>query len=244
MLRCRQFSTLQEQGMKIEDEDLRTFLRHLWGAKVIEINTNPGEGFKLKHHEKNPTAPLSPIRINMRMANNPTRPGPFLPVHVEMLGSLFWKYLRKCKLIVGGIAGIPHAASPFAKAVVEEAYHASACQISLLTLEKGGGLIKNDGLMRGISVLLLDDVVTEITSKKGPIETLRKEGYEVSDCLVFLDREQGGEAALKEQLGVTLHSVIKMTDMLDFFREQKLLPEKDHLAIQTYLEGEKARKAA
>ena len=45
--------------------------------------------FKLKLHEKDPDAPLSPIYLNLRTDRHPENPGPLTDEMMNLIGSLF-----------------------------------------------------------------------------------------------------------------------------------------------------------
>jgi uridine monophosphate synthetase len=68
---------------------------------------------------------------------------------------------------------------------------------------------------KGETALIVDDLVTDGKSKIETIIPLLNAGLRVEDILVILDREQGGKRILAH-LGYQLHSLAKITDVLDF----------------------------
>ena len=73
-------------------------------------------------------------------------------------------------------------------------------------------LIEGD-LSKGDSVLVVEDVITSAGSSISAIGTLRDSGASVKDIISVIDREAGGAEALKE-IGVTLTSLVKASDLL------------------------------
>ena len=61
----------------------------------------------------------------------------------------------------------------------------------------------------GQNCVVVKDIVTTGGSVVETAELLRKQGMEVTDCVVQLDRQQGGEARLGVE-GLKLHSVLKV----------------------------------
>ncbi len=109
------------------------------------------------------------------------------------------------------IAGIPLAGIPFASQV---AYNLKK---PFLYLRKG---VKRHGrerrvegvLVSGDRVLLIDDLLTTGLSLKKTAAAVRAEGGVVSEALVFLDRQEGGQELL-EKSGIKLHSLLNISEM-------------------------------
>jgi uridine monophosphate synthetase len=66
----------------------------------------------------------------------------------------------------------------------------------------------------GETVVVLDDLVTTGGSKVEAMEPLTGAGLKVTDVVVLVDREQGGGAELARR-GLTLHSVLTLSQLLD-----------------------------
>ncbi len=115
------------------------------------------------------------------------------------------------------IAGIPYAGLPIATAV------ALAGNFPMLYARKE---VKDHGTRRAIEgafapgdvVVLIDDVITDGTSKFEAAAPLVEAGLVVRDFVIFLDREQGGAERLHEK-GYSLHSVLKITAVLAHLRD-------------------------
>jgi orotate phosphoribosyltransferase len=67
-------------------------------------------------------------------------------------------------------------------------------------------------LVSGERVLLIDDLVTTGLTVKKAAEAVRAEGGVVTDAVVFLDREEGGNQML-EKNGIKLHTLLKISEV-------------------------------
>jgi orotate phosphoribosyltransferase len=63
-------------------------------------------------------------------------------------------------------------------------------------------------------VLVLDDVITTAGSTLSAVNAFREAGLLVKDAVCIVNREEGGEEALREA-GIRLHSVFKKSDFSD-----------------------------
>jgi uridine monophosphate synthetase len=92
---------------------------------------------------------------------------------------------------------------------------------------------------KGDKAVLIDDMITNGWSKVDFIEGLRAKGLVVEDCLVVVDREQGGTETL-EKNKVHLHSLITLKEMLEYMFDKKLISDKDYNNVLEYLEDSEA----
>ncbi|MCL4544811.1 MAG: phosphoribosyltransferase [Chloroflexi bacterium] len=92
----------------------------------------------------------------------------------------------------------------------------------------------------GQSVLVIDDLITTGGSIVDTVEILCAAGLEVKDAVVLVDREQGGGERLKE-LGVRLHSILRLPIMLNLYMSSGLIDEDIYRRCVTYLEENRRR---
>ncbi len=73
-------------------------------------------------------------------------------------------------------------------------------------------------LVSGDRVLLIDDLVTTGLTLKKAAEAVRAEGGVVTDAVVFLDREEGGNQLL-EKNGINLHALLRISEVANTLYE-------------------------
>jgi orotate phosphoribosyltransferase len=218
----------------------KAFLTELHRIGAIKIDTE--KGFTLTLHDKNPSAPLSPIYINLRTSKNP-KPGPLLASQVETIAHEINRVVDKAHLRFDCIAGIPRAGVPFAEAM-HELRKRFRGTTDLIRLQKKGTnsrslSVSSRHVVRDRDgyrprVLLIDDLITSATTKWAAIEAARRGGYEVAGIAVYLDREQGGFAML-EKNGIPITAAIKFSEMLQFYQETDIIGQDQMNAINRYL---------
>lgn len=109
------------------------------------------------------------------------------------------------------IVGIPTAGVPFASTL---SYRLEKPFLYIRRESKGHGRERKiEGLLfPGEKVLVVDDLITTGKSTVDAVKTIRSEGGLVTDAVVLVDRQEGGSRKL-EELGVALHSFMKMSDV-------------------------------
>jgi len=176
--------------------------------QLFDIGAIKFGDFKLKLHEKNPEAPLSPVYIDLRVLRRfPEAKAAAINVYQELLQPLRFDLL----------ADILTAATPFVSSLSDR------LGVGVITprtdAKTHGSGAKIDGMLdsdKGKTVVLIDDLVTRADSKLEAAEILTSQGLIVNDIVVLIDRKQGG----KEQLaadGFNLHAALTMDKMLDFY---------------------------
>jgi uridine monophosphate synthetase len=132
------------------------------------------------------------------------------------------------------IAGLPYAGLPLAVAV------SLAADVPMLYARKE---IKEHGTRRriegdyapGMTVALIDDVITDGGAKIEGAAPYLEEGLRVRDVVVLVDREQGGRAALAAA-GYRLHAFATLREVLAALRRRELIPEAEYERAREYLD--------
>ncbi len=212
------------------------------GVVMVKGGDHPN-GFRLKLHEKQPDAPLSPVFLNLRTAENP-KPGPLTRKIVGVIGAELNRHAALLELDFTVVAGIPNAGDPFAEVFVKTVH--PNMRVPLLVfgkqVEEGGkrhitGLIKEKGTGKacpGDVLLFVDDVVTKAETKIEAIKAAESAGLLVHDILVVVDREQGGAQELKAA-GYQLHALFKISALLDFYVDLQFITAEMRQEILDYL---------
>ena len=188
--------------------------------------------FKLKPHEKNPEAPLSPIYITLRVPENG---GPLSPANVEMISQAIYDLVQRNKILFDVVAGIPRAGEPFAEVIV---------RLSGKPLLRLGKKVEEDSrkidsivggeYQPGQLVLLVDDLITQADTKKEAIAVCEEAELVVAGIAVLVDREQGGSDELRED-GYSFYAVFPLSKLLDYYVEVKLLTSEKRDEVMTYI---------
>lgn len=210
------------------------------GAILFRHQSPGGKGFRLKYHEAQPNAPLSPIYLNLRTSENPN-PGPLTPEHMAEIGYALYEFVWEERVWSPIIAGVPNAGNAFADAVASEARPRGSVFPRVLRFSKVtqgdrrsiGGLI-NGTLFPGQQVLGFDDLITKAHSKLEWVEQVRACGGVVRHIVVLVDREQGGREELTAH-GVKLHSFLTLHQMLSYYGEMELVRRLDVAEVFAYL---------
>lgn len=133
------------------------------------------------------------------------------------------------------LAAIPYAALPIATAV------SLMTGLSLIYPRKeakvhGLGRQIEGEFQSGDRVIVLDDLITTGGSKLEAIAPLQAAGLEVQDVVVLVDREQGGREEL-EAAGYRLHSVLRLSEMLDWLAEAGRISRGQQQEVLAFLRG-------
>ena len=111
------------------------------------------------------------------------------------------------------VCGVPYTALPIATLMSVEA------GVAMVVRRKEAKDYGTKRMVEGVwtegqNCVVVEDVVTTGGSVLETAELLRREGMEVTDCLVLLDREQGAVEALAAR-GVAAHSVLRVSGVLE-----------------------------
>jgi orotate phosphoribosyltransferase len=137
------------------------------------------------------------------------------------IGEAGWDLVREKmeseNLEIDAIGGMTMGADPISLTVgMASAGHEKALQVFTVRKEpKGHGRGKQieGNFQEGDRVVVVDDVITTGGSTLKAIEAIRKAGGEVVFCLVLVDREEGGRAAIEAD-GVPVVSIFTRSELL------------------------------
>lgn len=130
------------------------------------------------------------------------------------IGNLFFALLPEA---TQAVAGLTLGADPLVSAVtVVSAYHNSPISgIIVRKKPKGHGTnayLEGKILPKQAQVVVLEDVVTTGNSALFAVEKLQTAGYNVTQILAIVDREQGGRE-LYQQRGIKFQALFSITDI-------------------------------
>src|SRR6185369_17238799 len=147
--------------------------------QLFEIGAVKFGDFKLKLHDTNPEAPLSPVYIDLRILRRfPKAKMAAVDVYKELLKPL------KFDLLVD----VPTAATPIVSSLSDK------MNVGMITPREAkthGSGARVDGLQktdRGKTGVMIDDLVTRAISATNAAAVLREQGIKVRDLVVLIDR--------------------------------------------------------
>jgi len=201
----------------------------LWdiGAIMDKTGSPGGQGFKLKLHEADPGAPLSPIYVNLRTIRSyPKLMALVVRLYRTMLSDFHFDRL----------ADIPVASSPIVAILMMKT------GIPMITprepKDRGAKASVLGAFKTGVTqlVALIDDLITKAHSKIEAAKILRDAGLVVEHVFVLVDREQGGRAQLEEE-GMELHAAFTLMELLEFYRHSGRMNQAMYEEVVAYLAG-------
>jgi orotate phosphoribosyltransferase len=132
------------------------------------------------------------------------------------------------------LAAIPYAALPIGVAL---ALHIKRPLIYPRKEKKEYGTSKQiEGEFKsGETALVVDDLITKGDSKIEAIAPLKEAGLNITDIAVLIDRESGGVQAMAAA-GVTVHAVLRLTEMLDILQRAGKLDSPSRQKIDQWLQ--------
>lgn len=209
--------------------ELKVLARLMHDAGLVRTD----DYFRLKLHDKNPDAPLSPIYIDLRRAA--TARNRVWQKMNNLLTSLVFDGLCPRE----GIAPFDHVAPIPLAALSLFAPFAHDNRVTMLTVrpeaKDHGRMNRIDGDFEpGQRVLLMDDLITRADSKMEAAQALETAGLEVCDIVVVLDRMQGGREELERQ-GYRLHSLMNIHDLLTFLAKDGRIERAKYDEVMAYL---------
>lgn len=204
---------------------------------VLDRKQSPdGKGFRLKLHERNPEAPLSPIYLNLRTPDN-QKPGPLTPDVVDQIGHALWELVLNKRIgdHAHRVAGVPRAGDPLADAV---SLRSGLPVLRLSKVEDAGtrkvtAVVEGD-VIEGQEVLIVDDLITQADSKLETIEVLRAHDLYPRAVYVIVDREQGGIQTL-ERRDIPCFALFTLTELLDCYVGSGRMSVEERADVVTYL---------
>jgi len=170
------------------------------------------------------------------------------PIYIDLrrvisFPGLFRSVARAYEEIVRGIkfdliASVPYAALPAGSVV---AWQMGVCMIypRKEVKEHGTGQAIEGSFEPGQIAVLIEDVITTGGSIIAATEVLRQAGLDLRDVVVLVDREQGGEKNMKD-IGLSLHSILKISELILILKQQKLIDSETYDKVVKYLEDDTA----
>ncbi len=187
--------------------------------------------FRLKLHETQPDAPLSPMYVDLRVLRS-------FPDALDATVAALQELIETRGLVFTRYADVPMAATPMVAVL------SHITRIPMITPREakthGAGGSINGFFHPGETALVIDDVVTHAESKLEAIRTLEANGLVAHDVAVLVDREQGGPEAIAAA-GYRLSAAVTISDLLAYWRETGGVTEEVYQRVREYFAASKAQ---
>lgn len=151
---------------------------------------------------------VSPIYIDLRESIS-------YPSLLQAISEAMWA--KTAHKSFDRVCGVPYTALPMAS------YLSIKYQCPMVMRRKEAKDYGTKKIIEGVfekdhNCLVLEDLITSGASIMETITPLEDVGIKVSDIVVFLDRQQGGQKKVEEK-GYNLHSVVNMEQVLNILHE-------------------------
>ncbi len=140
--------------------------------------------------------------------------------YLSHIGKLLYGEIKNMEdLKFSVIAGVPVGGIPLISAILAAGFLDNKPLKSVVIRKekkeygKGNLIEPVQFLSKGSNILIIEDVVTTGGSILKAVKNAREEGYEVTDAVCMVDRQEGGAEFLGEN-GIELHSVFTRADIV------------------------------
>jgi orotate phosphoribosyltransferase len=156
--------------------------------------------------------------------------------HPKLLADIAQAYLPLISnLQFSRIAGLPYAAIPIATAISLAGNYPMIYPRKEVKTYGTKAEIEGE-YHAGETVLVIDDLATTGGSKFEAIEKLTGAGLVVKDVVVLVDRQSGAKESL-EQAGYSMHAVLTIRQLLDYWEEMGKVAKDKIEQTRTFLAG-------
>ena len=136
------------------------------------------------------------------------------------------------------IAGLPYAALPIATTISLKTGWPAV--FPRKEARSYGTRAEIEGRFKaGERVVVINDLATSGLSKFDAIDKLVTAGMVVEDVVVLIDRQAGTREALASA-GIRLHSVLTLSDLLDYWERNERIPGEQITAVRKFMEEQTA----
>lgn len=196
-----------------------------------------GEPWRLKYHDTHPDAPDNLVYANIRKAPKGDLTDEQLHVIGRHLAANFAELDSDSLHLAQYVVGIPEAGEPLAESFATAWLEFRGNPLTLVHLGKvedacGRRIVSGRAIFpEGENgVIMVDDACSDAGTKMEAADALRSMGLTPTDCIVLLDREQGGKERVEAQ-GINFHASFTLAWAMEFLYRVELLDPDTHAKI-------------
>ncbi|CAF1202705.1 unnamed protein product, partial [Adineta ricciae] len=189
-------------------------------VKLFDIEAFKFGSFKLK------SGIQSPIYIDLRVIISYPDILRSIAVHMNDI-------IQRANVACDSICGVPYTALPIASIICAD-YKRPMLIRRKEKKDYGTKKLIEGKFQPNDRCLIIEDIVTSGSSVAETAESLRAEGLQVTDAIVFFDREQNGENNLKEK-NIRLLRVLTITEVLGHLVKHGRITEEMSKTVQMFI---------
>lgn len=187
------------------------------------------EEFAFVYHEQKPSAPLSPIIVNLRKMPE--------SLNMEIAGCMSEITLKEKPDVC---TGIPNAAIPYAR---DYAQITGIPYVDIFEKQDIPGaprILPSKDAQKGAgkTILIIDDVITKGESKFRAFKVAEELGYKVLGLVVLIDRGEGGKQMI-EEAGYNFYAPLTLQKLLDYYLKKGTITQGQFNEVQDYINQSK-----